>query len=304
MAVTLAQAPVTAAANGSPTATATATLGGAPTAGNLLMCCVTYNTTSGSTVATPAGFTSVYNNETVPGMNFRAVRVFTKTSAGTETSISVVYTANAAPFDGFTIFYAELNGSVQTPRTGLFLETNTPPTAVLTDTNAANMVFAFVCNPASSGGAFTGWTEVFQASGVAIGNENFNGDYQYYTGSPTTTYQTSSTGANAGSTVIFAVSDTSGNARITQEALETLAIPNPKARITQQAAEFLDIPLRSASNARITQQTFESLEIPLRSTSHARITQQSVEFLYIPGVFGGYSDTEDFYYIRRPQVTP
>lgn len=304
MSVTLAQAPATGAANGSPTATATATLGSAPTAGNILLCLTTYNSTSSSTVAAPAGFTSVYNNESVPGSNFRALRVFQKVSVGTETSVSAVYTANAAPFDGFTIFYVELHGTLGTPFPGNFLETNTPPTAVLTDTVAGDKVFAFICNPTSAGGAFTGWTDTFVSSGVSIGNENFNGDYQYYTGSATTTYQTSNTTSNVGSTVIFSVSDIPPNARISQEALETLAVPGTAhARVTQQSAEFLDIPLRSASNARVTQQTFESLNIPLRAASNARITQQGVEFLYIPGVFGGTSDSEDFYYVQSPSVT-
>jgi hypothetical protein len=91
-------------------------------------------------------------------------------------------------------------------------------------------------------------------------------------------------------------------ARTTQTVVEPLVIPGNHARVTQTVAEALSIPLRSGVNARLTQTVVEPLFIPVYSRQ-ARLTQTLVEFLYLPGTYGATSCTEDFYFIKRPQVS-
>jgi hypothetical protein len=275
MAVTLVQAPATGNTGGSGTS-ATATLGAPSTPGNqLILLCSYFGGNSGNPqadIATPTGYTRVYDNYPLaPAGNCNAV--FQKTSAG-EQSVTLTVAYNY----GMTCFFVELAGVVGSP-TG-FLQANSATTSVLTDSTAGDLVMAmFFSNTSSGGGALTGWVDTFVNSVPFC-----NGDYQYYTGASTTTYQTNCNSAL--SSVIFRVPSTAGspgNARITQEMLEAVQIPGTaNARITQQTLEAWGIPQRPAVNARITQQTLEAWGIPQRPAVNARITQFAIEFLYFP----------------------
>lgn len=271
--VTLAQAPATASAGA--TNTASAMLGSAPTIGNQLLCLVTYSAFSGS-LSTPSGWTQVYNNVGVPSTSGANNALFQKTSAGSGDQTITVVTGNTF---GMTLYFVELvNAGIATG----FLQANSATSSVLTDSTAGDLVmFMGYANGGSAGGAATGWNETYvsETTGLACG------DFQYYTRIPvTTTYQTTFTGAL--STVIFSVPNmapVSGNARITQEMIETLGMPaTQNARITQQATEVLYTPLTTGTHARVTQMAIEVLFLPTSSIAPVLARRSDASFTYFP----------------------